>query len=73
MTTVLHHQRGRGCPTVQISKRNGLRLASYRRRLHREKRALARLIAQFRQACFAIARQRRKVERLQKQIRRLEP
>ncbi len=73
MTTVLHHQHGCVLPTVPVGNRLGLQLASYRRRLHREKRALAHRIAQFRQACYGIARQRRKIERLQKQIRRLEP
>lgn len=73
MTTVLHHQHGRGCPTVTVGNRPVFRLASYRRRLQRERRALAHRVARLRQALFAIARQRRKIERLQKQIRRLEP
>jgi predicted RNase H-like nuclease (RuvC/YqgF family) len=56
-----------------LSKGHARRLAKCRRRLHRERRALAQRVAQLRQAWHALAKRRRGLEQLEKQIAHLEP
>ncbi len=57
----------------RMSKKHMRRLTNCRRRLQREERALSQRVAWLRHAYQVIAKQRRRVERLIKQLHRLQP
>lgn len=59
-------------PRRRMSTGHARRLMKCRRRLQRERRALARRLVRLRQAWHGISERRRGLERLEKQIARME-